>query len=158
MLCSNRQTLRRQVGMEEAWVHFQSRIWRVIVLRAVLQNHQSRISFSVIIPSLKLIPSIGFAFINKKSTFENLKRRWICGPSCYPLCSQHEESISHLFISFPLSLQVSATIVDPLFAPLNMPIDISSYFSNWHKNYVGSFKGKQRFKWIYTTLPKFVCW
>jgi hypothetical protein len=94
----------------------------------------------------------------KLLTAKNLRKRGIQGPSRCEMCATTEETIQHLFFECNISKEVWLCAFVGISHRVQWPASWVDMFTFWRRNYQGSFKNKNTFKRVWTTLPKFICW
>ncbi|CAN1167553.1 Putative ribonuclease H protein At1g65750 [Linum perenne] len=86
------------------------------------------------------------------STFDNLQRRGFIGPNICVLCRAGLESVSHLFLFCPFSVQVWTTFSSKLSIWGPNPIDVRGLLIEWKsRNSFSSFR-IYRDRWIHAFL------
>lgn len=91
-------------------------------------------------------------------TSKNLRKKGIYGPSRCPLCENHEESISHLFLECPYVKAVWCIALGSLYLRICWPSSLQDFISSWDRHYMGSLKTKSSFKSVWLALTKYICW
>ena len=71
---------------------------------------------------------------NSILTGDNLKRRGMEGPSRCPLCRSEEETVNHLLLTCPYTMEVWKLVLNPSHVNINIPGNLTDLFSNWIRN------------------------
>ena len=91
-------------------------------------------------------------------TGDNLERRGFVGPFQFPLCSEHRETIQHLFFECSYASNVWKQMKIPWLEAIQLSSKIQQCFINWEKAYNGDLDHKNGFKEWWLNLPKIICW
>jgi ribonuclease HI len=108
-------------------------------------------------PSIPKVDLFSWTLLhNSILTFDTLKRRGWNGPSRCPLCTNSEETISHLLYNCEFSKEVWGYLVGPLASSL--PSESKELFNRWLSLTPFDLAKKNLLKTIWMWIPKFTCW
>lgn len=86
---------------------------------------------------------------------ENLKKRGIYGPH---RCRTTSENLDHLFVDCPFAQSVWTHALQGLQVIAPSQIVVNTLFEVWQDQYPRGLKYKSLWKWIWSSIPKFICW
>jgi hypothetical protein len=91
-------------------------------------------------------------------TGENLMKKGFYDPFLCALCQRSQEIIQHHFWECAFSKQTWATMYQELTHQVRWPSKFKTLMGKWENYYQGSFQGKDVFKRLWKSSPKFASW
>lgn len=91
-------------------------------------------------------------------TLDSLQKRGIAGPSLCPNCQDDEETIQHLFISYPFAISCWNGISPSDTLTWNPQHSIGELLNNWKKGYPRQHKKNNIEKRVWNAIPYTLLW
>jgi len=91
-------------------------------------------------------------------TGDNLRKKGWEGPTRCPFCVSKEETVAHLLLNCPFSLEIWNLALAPWMSQVSIPTKISSLLIRWMESCPFSLIKKERLKHCWASCPKVILW